>query len=129
MLKILKFLISLLASVNMFCWILILYMLFVLLVPGCASLHDTTWDIEPKKHVRPEDKPANELTPKEVSSLKLECPWAFIPALPALSEVPDPNAKPVAPERVWGVWRHESDEREQLKLPIIIFEFDPDAHP
>ena len=125
MLKILKFLISLLASVNMFCWILILYMLFVLLVPGCASLHDTTWDIEPKKHVRPEDKPANLLTPKEVGKLKKTHPEAFLPALPPDQAEP----KPVAPERVWSVWRHESDEREQLKLPIIIFEFDPDARP
>ena len=92
---------------------------------SCASLHDTTWDIEPKKYVRPEDKPANLLTPKEVGKLKKTHPEAFLPALPPDQAEP----KPVAPERVWSVWRHESDEREQLKLPIIIFEFDPDAHP
>ena len=97
---------------------------------SCAGLHDTTWDIGPtknfhKKAVKPEDKPANLLTPKEVGELKKTHPEAFLPALPPEQAEP----KPVAPERVWSVWRHESDEREQLKLPIIIFEFDPDAHP
>ncbi len=71
---------------------------------SCTSLHDPTWDIEPrptkevthiKGHLRPEEKRADQLAPKEISELKVEHPEAFLPALPATDEAPQLNHKEV----------------------------------
>ncbi len=106
-----------------------------LLVPGCASLHDPTWDIEArptkeithiKGHLRPEEKRADQLAPKEISELKIEYPEAFLPALPAINEGPNMSPRPVAPERVWSIYQHDEDEADRIQLPIIILDIDPE---
>lgn len=105
-----------------FLYLLSAILTLVLLDPGCASLHDPTWDIEP----RPENKRADQLTPKEISQLQIEYPEAFLPALPAINEGPNMSPRPVAPERVWSIYQHDEDESDRIQLPIIILDIDPE---
>jgi hypothetical protein len=105
-----------------FLMVILTLIFLVTLVPGCASLHDPTWDIEP----RPESKRSDLLTPKEVSQLQTEYPEAFLPALPVINERVEPSPVKVAPKYGWSVYRHQAGQPELLQLPLIILDIDPE---